>query len=336
MTLIRSWNRGVHVAGGPAWPGRSPARIRPWPPGGAALLCALALWLPQPGGAEVPLTPAAGTGEPQAHARLLAPADTLVQVRLRDGTRLHGRVVAESPDSLTLETPGGTTVTLDRNGIEAIRTARGQVVDGRFVPEDPNRTRLLFSSTARPLRAGEGYVSSYLLFFPFVGVGLTDRVTLAGGTPILPGAMGEVFYLAPKVTVASSPGLDLAVGALGFFATRSLDEGSVGIVYGVGTFGEPDRAFTLGTGWGFSLGGGTSRIESDPVFVLGGEFRTGERTKFVTENWIVPGSGGVGLASGGVRFIGDRLTADLALGAAWDRGGGACCLPLVNFVYHFR
>lgn len=269
-----------------------------------------------------------------AHTRAPAAADTLVEVRLQDGSRFVGRVVEETDEALTLETPGGVRVTLDRNQIETIRTARGRVVDGRFLPEDPNRTRLFFAPTARPLERGQGYISSYFLFFPFVGVGVSDRITLAAGTPILPNAMGELFYVAPKVTVASRPDLDLAVGALAFFATRELDEGSIGLVYGVGTFGGPDQAVTVGSGWGFALGGRSSRIESDPVILLGGEFRAGERVKFVTENWIVP-TAGAGIITGGIRFFGDRLAADLGLGAGFD-DSTFCCLPMVNFVYNFR
>jgi hypothetical protein len=68
--------------------------------------------------------------------------------------------------------------------------------------------------------------------------------------------------------------------------------------------------------------------------MVGGESRIGRRTKFLTENYFLP-SEGVGALSGGVRFFGERLSADFGLGVAFGDGDTACCLPLVNFVYSF-
>jgi len=41
------------------------------------------------------------------------------------------------------------------------------------------------------------------------------------------------------------------------------------------------------------------------------------------------------LVSGGLRFFGERLSADFGIGAAFGDTEAACCLPLVNFVYTF-
>lgn len=255
---------------------------------------------------------------------------------MNDGTTIRGRVVSESAETVTIETVGGISITVARADITSIRAASGQVVDGRFVLADPNRTRLFFGPSARPLRAGEGYVSSYMLFFPFAGYGITDRLSIAGGTPIFPEIIGEVFYFAPKFTVLSRPNTDLAVGALALVLSRNLDEGSAGILYGVGTFGEPDRAVTLGAGWGFALGGEESRVGGDPVLLAGGELRMTDRTKLLTENWIAVGGGGTdGIVTGGVRFFGERLSADLGIGLGMESDRVHCCVPLVNFVYHF-
>jgi hypothetical protein len=68
--------------------------------------------------------------------------------------------------------------------------------------------------------------------------------------------------------------------------------------------------------------------------MVGGESRISRRLKFLTENYFVP-SEGAALLSGGVRFFGERLSADFGIGAAFGDGDNACCLPLVNFVYSF-
>jgi len=262
-------------------------------------------------------------------APVAAPADTIYEFILRDGSRLYGTVVSEDAERIVVLTTSGARVEVPRAQIERRRVAAGTARDGQYWGEDPNLSRLFFTSTARPLPKGEGYVSSFMLFFPFVAYGVTDRFTMAGGTPIIPEAIGRVFYLAPKYTVAQRDRASYAVGALGFFSSR--DEGSVGVVYGSGTWGTSDNAVTAGAGWGYASDGSTVDLASKPVLVLGLERRVGRRTKLVSENWFAAGSSSR-FVSGGVRFIGDRISADLGLGAF---GEGGCCVPLVNFVWNF-
>jgi hypothetical protein len=165
---------------------------------------------------------------------------------------------------------------------------------------------------------------------PFLSYGITDRISISGGTPIIPGIMGELLYLAPKVTVMSRPGVDLAAGALAFFVP-SEDE-SLGLLYGVGTLGSRDNALTVGLGLPFITGSGDNFADR-MVLMLGGELRMSQRTKFIAESYFLPGEAG-GLLAGGLRFFGERLSADAGLGLAVG-DGGACCLPVVNFVYSF-
>jgi hypothetical protein len=259
--------------------------------------------------------------------------DTLQRVRLVDGSTLFARVVAVEGDRVTLETVGGDRLEVAVDRIRSMAPARGRVVDGEFWTEDPNRTRLLvLAPTGRTLDRGEGYISSFWIFLPFVSYGVTDHITLSGGTPLLPEVIGRVVYLAPKVRVHRRPGMDLAVGSLAFFATEAVDEGSVGLLYGVGTFGNPDRSLSAGAGWGFALGGGDARISNDPVVLLGGEFRVARNVKLLTENYFVPGES-EGILSAGVRLFGERLSVDFGIGTATGITSG--WLPVLNFVYNF-
>jgi hypothetical protein len=260
---------------------------------------------------------------------------TMLEVRLTDGSVIYGSILSADSTRVVLLTVSGVRLELRPEQIRSQRRSAGTVVKGEFWPEDPNHTRLLFTSTGRSLGAGQGYVSAYFLFFPMVAYGVTDRFTIAGGTPIVPGGIGEVFYIAPKLTVSQKDRSAVAIGALAFGFPKDTDDGTVGIGYGVGTFGSRDHAITAGAGWGFRWGGGESSVSNAPVLVLGGETRIGRRTKLLTENWVfTSGAGGFTLLSGAVRFIGDRLSADLGvIGAAED--GVGCCLPMVNFVWNF-
>jgi hypothetical protein len=209
--------------------------------------------------------------------------------------------------------------------VQRISQARGRLVDGAFWRRDPNQTRLFFGPTARTLPEGDGYLSVFELFFPIVAVGVNDRVTLAGGTPLFffSGSGGHPFWFAPKVGLVQDDRIEVAVGVLALFGTGSTE--SVGIVYGISSFGDPDGGVHLGAGWGYDRGDLASR----PALMLGGETRIGPSTKLITENYLFPSDGGV--ISAGIRFFGERLSADLGLATPVGDGAGTFIFPLVNF-----
>lgn len=259
-----------------------------------------------------------------------AVSDTLVEVRLADGSTLYGRVVAVEGDRITLQTQAGVRAEVERAQIRSISPVRGRVQNGEVWLDDPHATRLFFSPTGRSMAAGEAYFGVYELFFPFVTVGVTDRLVLTGGTPIIPAAIGEFAYVGPKLLLLEGPRHHLSAGVFaGFF-----DGGVSGVAYGVGTWGDRDNAVTAGAGWGFTAGDGDGDVTSRPLILLGGEARTGRRIKLLTENYFVPGENGA-VASGGARFWGERLSADAGVGVLFVDGKVECCLPLVNFVYSF-
>ena len=93
------------------------------------------------------------------------------------------------------------------------------------------------------------------------------------------------------------------------------------------------NAFTLGIGIPFYPGDDDS-FGDRVALMVGAEARMTPRTKFITESYFVPGESG-GLVMGGLRFFGERLSADAGLGVAVGADGAGCCLPVVNFVYSF-
>jgi hypothetical protein len=260
-------------------------------------------------------------------------ADSVYEIRLRDGSVLIGRVLTDDGTTLTVQTEAGVNLTLRREQVASITAIQGRMVNGEVWGDDPHATRLFFAPTARSIPQGQGYFGVYELFFPFVSYGLTDRFTISAGTPIVPEAIGQVFYLAPKYEVLRTQGASAAVGVLALFAPDEALDGSVGLLYAVGTLGDPDQALTVGATVPFIATSGDSDIGSEPAFMIGGESRLTRRIKLLSENYLVPGEGS--LVSAGVRFFGERLSADFGIGAAFGGDDDACCLPLVNFVYSF-
>ncbi|MGD8278296.1 MAG: hypothetical protein PVH00_09740 [Gemmatimonadota bacterium] len=265
-------------------------------------------------------------------AQAVEQTDTVYRVRLADGSTLYGRVVESSEARVVVLTEAGVRVEVERSQIRDMTPLAGRLVNGQVWPEDANRTRLFFGPTGRALGDGEGYVGLYELFFSFIAVGIGDRVTLAGGTPIFPGAIGDVIYLAPKVTLVNEDRLQFAAGALSFFLTESIDEGSVGIAYGVLTMGSADDAVTLGAGWGFALGGDESSIADEPVIMMGLERRASRSIKLISENYYAAGDL---LVSGGIRFLGERFSADVGLAGALGTGDSSFGLPILSVAWRF-
>ncbi|MFT5514655.1 MAG: hypothetical protein ACI80V_000771 [Rhodothermales bacterium] len=270
-------------------------------------------------------------GAVQAQDVRPAAADTvrsLTEIELRDGSRFVGTVVSETDTQLILVTTGGTEVRIEKSQIVSRRVVSGRSRDGDFRQFDPNGTRLFFGPTGRSLEKGRGYVADYYVVFGFVAYAITDRVTLAGGTFLIPQAVGDLIYVAPKVTLIER-GSD--AGSVGVLAGMVKNE-TAGILYGAWTHGRPDGALTLGLGFGF----GNGKFASDPVIMLGGEKAMGRNTKFIGESYLIPTAGGGAWVMGGVRFFGSRLAADLGLmGFVGADDGGFPALPWLGFSYNF-
>jgi hypothetical protein len=274
---------------------------------------------------------AAGMARAQAPARPLPPVDSaIVTIRLVDGAEVMGRVTARDDSSLTLATTNAVRMVIPLGAIASWRRGAGQLVGGQFRPGDPHATRLFFGPTARTLPAGEGYFADYFLFFPMVGFGVTDYLTLAAGISIVPGVDEQIVYFAPKVRVAHGPKFSASVGGILFTLTGG--GGQAGAAYGAVTLGDENNAVTLLAG----LTEVDGRFSSTPGFLIGGETRLGRGTKLMAEVWAFP-AGDFVPAIAGLRFFGSRVAVDFGfmypIGAGISEGWPL--IPWVDFAVHF-
>jgi hypothetical protein len=261
----------------------------------------------------------------------IAPPDVVQELELVDGSRLFGRVERVEAGIVVFRTLAGVVIQVPRLDVVAAREAKGRVRDGRFLPADPNETRLLFAPTARSLPARHGYLGVYEFLLPFVQAGVTDRVSIGGGTPLVFGVgSGHPAWLTPKVQLYGGDRAQVAAGLIHFFnIDEDGDGGGAGLAYGVTTLGPSDRAITVGAGWAYD-GGGSD--DGSVVVMIGGEHRVRQNLKIITENYVFDGGAIVSL---GVRFIGDHLSADLGLFTPVVDGEVPVALPIVNFVWTF-
>jgi hypothetical protein len=259
--------------------------------------------------------------------RLRVVDSTKIQViTLRDGSSLVGRIVSVSADSVDFQMGIGRVPVAIRDIRAISETESGRMHGGQYWFPNPNATRLFFAPTGQMLKKGEGYFADYEVFFPGFAYGVTDNISIGGGVSLFPAGVDEqVYYVTPKVGMSFGEQLHLAAGVL-FAGTQG---GTGGVYYGVGTVGDGDASATIGLGYGFAGG----KIESKPVAMLGGEKRIARRIALVSENYLLPISENNIVYSFGIRFMGEKLTTDLALFNV--SGSDIIGLPYVDFVLRF-
>jgi hypothetical protein len=259
----------------------------------------------------------------------VASAGELQELVLRDGTRAIGRIERIDGSRLTFRTDAGAVIDVDIAQVLSADIAEGQIVKGDYWPGDANPTRLFFAPTGRSLKRGESYFGLYEVWAPFVQYGVTDRLTIGGGTPLFIGSGEHPFWFTPKFQVLARPNTQVSVGAMHFL---NVADATFGVAYGAITQGSTDNAATVGIGWAYSRGedsrGHSSKGDS-AVLMLGGEHRLSRRAKLVTENYFFDGHG---IISGGFRLMGERLSVDIGL-ASPLAADGFIAFPMVNFVW---
>jgi len=216
---------------------------------------------------------------------------------------------ANSPDPSEDKSPDAP---LGAAGVVEAPPASSRTNAGAWHP-DPSPTRLIVGPTARSLERGEVYLDlNGIVGGPFLQVGITDRISIGAGTPILiPGIRpGEAFLVTPKVTLFSGPKTAAAVGLI--YASAPTNN-TIGMAYGVVTRGTGDASVTIGVAspLGREAAGRTA------VLMLGGEKRVTRKVKLISENFLAAAGGVVG---GGMRFIGRDVTLDLGVGVPLGSG----------------
>ena len=251
-------------------------------------------------------------------------------IRLRDGSSIVGRVTEVGADTVRFAAASGMLSIARTDIVELREVEKTSMRRGEVWPANPNVTRLLFAPTGRTLPKGEGYFNDTYLFLLSVHGGITSRFTLGGGLSVLPldDFSDNALFIMPKLGVVATPKFNLAVGALAGVLGAAVDEGesgSFGVLYAVGTAGSPDASVTFGTGLAYAGGEFADR----PVAMLGAETRLSRRIAFVTENYVIPNEDVSSVISYGLRFFGEKLSADLAF---WLAPGEDIRFPGIPYV----
>lgn len=262
-------------------------------------------------------------------------------IETADGVSLTGTLVREDAEVIVLNTKSLGEVTIQKNKIKVMKElGDDSFVKGSYWFENPNHTRYVIGPSAFPLKKGEGYYQNLYLFAHSFNYGITDNISIGGGTEIATLIFAQeppsLFFLTPKVGFDITPKFKAGAGVLyihlsDFFMGES--GAHYGIAYGLGTLGTKNNNFTLGLGWGFHSykyrAFPSDEIKTDrglsemPIITFSGMARLARRFALTSENWLFPVeerqySNGVEtvntmyqfIFSYGMRFMGEKMAVD--------------------------
>jgi len=280
----------------------------------------------------------------------------VVRLELQDGSVLFGHVLSETDGRLVLRFAHGEILRIPQNLILR-KESITQTSTGKLIESDPNQTRLLFAPTARPVPKGDAYIANYYLFLNFVGYGVTEHFTMAGGFSMLPGAgiANQAFYIAPKYTLLLQEKQQLGVGL--WAGAAGLSESSKmmgGIPYLNYTRGSSQKSLTFAVGLPvyrrneydydpvnqIAIEKHVWRAGKNVITVLGGEHQIGRKTKLVAETWMFWGKDTPKppenlFVAPALRYYNQNFALDfgmLYVGPSSD----IIAIPYLDVVYHFR
>lgn len=266
------------------------------------------------------------------------------RVTLNDKSSYIGEITEETTSTLVLinQTTGVKTELPTTQIQKKELLSESSIKNNEYWFENPNATRYLFGTSAFNLKKGEGYYQNTMLLLNSFNVGITDYFSIGGGIEFLStfislsqGNFNPIVYFTPKVGFSVADNIHVGGGVLianipQFGETSNT---GLGMLYGLGTYGNLDHNVTATIGWGSVDGNSFNK----PLITVSGMTRVAKKTALVTENWLIPtDSSYEPMFSYGVRFFGENMAIDLAFINNWDIAQSLLIgIPYVNFVVKF-
>ncbi len=246
-----------------------------------------------------------------------------VRIVLKNGNTFVGLVESIDDESVAIETRDGLF------NFKYDRISEISIVD----PDDPTSgwyenpaaNKLFITQSGRMHAAKTGYYQNSYIFFSTLSYGITRNITVSGGISMIPGIGFEeqLKNLAVKVGTNISP--NLSVSGTATYYQLFDTEFDFTSLFGAVTYSKNRLDLTGGLGVATAEGSTT-----DPILIVGGQFRVSEKFALLSENFVFP-TDEVGtepfLMFGG-RFIGQRIAADLGFLTSSDIDG---LVPFVSF-----
>jgi hypothetical protein len=199
-------------------------------------------------------------------------------VKLESGVQLEAEIIAETEEELTLRIEGGE-VSIKKS---VIKTKKLSNYEGGFSYGNTNETRYFFAPSAMQIEKGSGYYQNVYLTFNFLNYGLSDNISIGGGTSLTSLLTGNpVWFLTPKIGKSINDKFHICGGLL--FAGTPV--GNASLLYGVATIGDED----LNLSFGFGRGLVNRSFSDNSVFNVSSNMRLSNSIFLLSENYFSRG-----------------------------------------------
>lgn len=264
------------------------------------------------------------------------------QITLKDGSTLTGKLISQSDKEIVIQTGSLGEMKVQKENIKSMNlvTEINNKASGVWF-ENPNASRYLIGSSAIPMERKSGYYQNTWIFFNSLGYAFTRNISLSGGFEIFSimakGKGPFAFYLNPKASFKIAKNIYLGGTILYANTIRTIDEfGGLATLNGSFTYGNKNNNITATFGWGSSDG----NFSSKPLITISGMTRLSKRIGLVSENWLLPNLGDndgyYGIYSYGIRFLGEKISIDLAFLNNKDIASGIVIgIPWLDFAVNF-
>ncbi len=183
---------------------------------------------------------------------------------------------------------------------------------------------LLLVPTATPLTAGKVVFSLHELFFPALGLGVTERLSVRAGASVVPGSGAGVVFLSPGFTAFRAEHIDIACGV---WILSGAGGGGRGFGYANLTVTGARGSLTLGAGFG--LNGGAEPRGS--LWMGGASLQVTGETHIIAEVFLPPALDPA-VVTLGSRITSGNLSVEFAVVIPWSgHGSGVVPLPWTSF-----
>jgi hypothetical protein len=263
-------------------------------------------------------------------------------VTLNDGSTISGKLLSITDNEVVIQSGTMGEVRLQKANIKTMTevSSFNEKKSGIWFT-NPNPTKYLLGNSAIPLEKKSGYYQNTWIFVNTFSYGITNNISISAGFEIISifaGGDGPyAFYINPKASFKIANNFYAGANILYANTIRTIEEfGGLATFNGFATYGNNNNNITCGVGFGWADG----EFSTKPVIVVSGMVRASSRIGFVSENWIVPGvgenGGYYGIYSYGIRFLGEKISIDLAFLNNPDIASAIIIgIPWLDFVFNF-
>ncbi len=211
-----------------------------------------------------------------------------VNLKLRDGTRLRGKIIQNDGKNYLIQTENLGTLNIPAINVlssEQVSVSSSQAdLNGAWF-EPLSNTSYLVNQSGYNLKRGDiRYTNTYIVSNS-VNFGITDNFSAnIGFIPTVP----ALFNLGAKYSFKTSENVRFALTGTylftfssGFYSSSSLY--GIGAISAVGTFGSSTKNITVGATWGVVSG---SIFSEKPIFQISGITRVSRRVAITSDNFL--------------------------------------------------